>query len=354
MKLLLTTNPGLEDIAGIECREELDCRVVELRKGRGRLIVELESNGVDDYIYTKISSMRSIHSAVLLLATHKVGYSSRALETIYEVTVNSGIEDYLSYPYTFAVESKRIGEGHEYHSMDISRVVGQAVVDVSRSKGIPVAVRLNSPSVIVYAEVDDEIFRVGVLLSGERSMHRRGYRVYDHPAALKPSIAYSMFRIAGITDGEVVLDPMCGGGTVAIEAAMLYENSSIICIDKNIEYIKGAIMNALAARVYNRIQFIVGDSTKLDKLLSHDSVDAVVSNPPYGIRMGSPGMVKRVYRGLLYSLYNVLSSGGRAVFITTESKYMARTSEAVGFKVDHIRRVRHGDLWASIILIRKA
>ncbi len=351
MRLLLKVNPGLEDVALEECTWEARCNPVEVRTGRGRIIAEAQ--GSLEWIYSRTSSMRSLHAAILLLASTRVPKTRDALEEVYRVALSSGAVSYIPEGSNFAVESMRIGEGHEYTSMDLSRVVGQAVIDAARSSGKSIGVRLNSPTIIVYSEVDEDLFSMGILLTGERSLHRRGYRVYDHPAALKPSIAYSMLRLAGARDGDTIMDPMCGGGTVAIEAATLLEDSRILCIDKNPSYIRGAIENALAARVYERITFITGDSTRLEELVDPDSVDVVASNPPYGIRMGDPRMVRRVYKGLARGLAYALTPGGRAAIITTESSYMEKVARAEGLRLAHARKVRHGDLWASILVLEK-
>lgn len=353
MRLLITCNPGLEDIASMECMEEIPgCRVLEERQGRGRVIAEAALDSMED-AYIHGSRMRSIHSLIALAVEEHVGKAGDALDRIYRASLDSGLHKLVPDGATFAVEAERIGEGHEYTSMDVARTVGQAVVDGASAAGRRVHVRLNSPQYTVYAEVDDSVFRAGLLLSGERSMHRRRYKVYDHPAALKPTLAYSMLRLAGARDGETVMDPMCGGGTVAIEAGLLLESSRIICLERNRSYLHGAVLNAHAARLAGRIEFIHGDATRLKEYLEPESVDVVVSNPPYGIRMGDPGFVRRLYKRLAPSLYNAMSPGGRAVLITADAGSLARELSKAGFKITHRRRVRHGDLWAMIIRAEK-
>jgi tRNA (guanine6-N2)-methyltransferase len=239
----------------------------------------------------------------------------------------------------------------------VAKVVGEAVIEAFSEKyGLRPPVRLNSPSIIIYAEVIEDEFRLGILLTGERSRHRRGYRVYDHPAALKPSLAYSMIRISGARDGETIVDPMCGGGTIAIEAALTFPGSRIVCIDKNPAHIRGAKMNALAARVFNRIEFVVGDARRLPEILGEESIDVIISNPPYGIRLGDPTSVRRLYRSFLPAISRSLRGGGRATLITTESDYIINLlrKEVFRLKLSHIRKVRHGDLWASILVLEKS
>ncbi len=350
LRYLLTCNPGLEDITVMEVLEEVPgTRIVEERRGRGRILIEAPI-GVERNFFR----MRSIHSASLLLAEGDVGFDRSALAKIERITKSSGIHRFIPRPGAFAVRSERIGEGHEYTSIDVARVVGKAVQEAYMEEyGFAAEVRLEAPNIALLAEVDNSIFRLGVYIIGERSGHRRGYRVYDHPAALKPTIAYALLRLAGVRDSSVILDPMCGGGTVVIEAAHLFEDARIICVDRSARHIEGAMMNAEAARVDNRIEFYVWDARKLHELLPGDSIDYVASNPPYGIRLGDPHSIRRLYGEFIPSLFSVMSPGGKAVFITTESHYMSRVARLAGFDLIHARKVRHGDLWVSLLVFQK-
>ena len=56
----------------------------------------------------------------------------------------------------------------------------------------------------------------GVRLS-DRTMRHRTYKVEHLPASLRPTLAAAMVRLAGVAPGQVVLDPMCGAGTLLAE-----------------------------------------------------------------------------------------------------------------------------------------
>ncbi|MEE2788749.1 MAG: hypothetical protein VX589_15545 [Myxococcota bacterium] len=60
---------------------------------------------------------------------------------------------------------------------------------------------------------------VSVDTSGDR-LHRRGWRTEQGPAPLRETIAHAFLRWAGWTPGQALLDPMCGAGTIPIEAAI--------------------------------------------------------------------------------------------------------------------------------------
>ncbi len=351
-KYLATCNPGFEDITSQEIREEVpNSSILETRTHRGRILFEAP---LDELTISRIGSLRSIHSAYLLLANTPLGKREGDLEKIYDIVSTTHIGNYIPLDASFAVRATRIGEGHEYTSMDLARITGDAVGKVFKEiYGHEPFVRLNAPSITIYAEIDDEIFRLGIQLFGEKSFHRRGYRIYDHPAALKSSLAYSMLRLVGAKDGSTILDPMCGGGTVAIEASLLFETANIICVDKSRKHIEGAILNSLIARVSSRIKFYVHDARFLDEILEPNSVDYVVSNPPYGIRMGDPGQVRALYREFLPSLYKVMSSNGKASIITADSYYFEKYAREAGFTITHRRKVRHGDLWATVLILEK-
>ena len=353
MRFLATCNPGAEDVTAEEVEWEVEgARVVEVREGRGRVV--FESTGRQWLVYDQIYQLRSVHSVILMAASGKVSMGREGLGDIRRVTLASGIHRLIPPGSTFAVRAERIGEGHEYTSVDVASAVGEAVQAAAEAEmGWRPMVRLSSPSTVVYAEVDGDIFSLGVLLTGERSRHRRRYRVYDHPAALKATLAYVMLRLAGARDGDVIADPMCGGGTVAIEAALLFEDSIVYCVDVNRAHVEGAMMNVRAARVEGRVRVLHGDARRLSEVIGEGVIDVAVSNPPYGIRLGDPVDVRILYREFMPELYRAMRRGGRAAIITAEPAYLERAAVDAGFRVRGRRRVRHGDLWTVIYLLEK-
>ena len=59
-----------------------------------------------------------------------------------------------------------------------------------------------------------------------RALHKRGWRTMGHPAVLKETLAASILLLAGYTGEQPILDPMCGSGTIAIEAAYIALNKA--------------------------------------------------------------------------------------------------------------------------------
>jgi 23S rRNA (guanine2445-N2)-methyltransferase len=77
-----------------------------------------------------------------------------------------------------------------------------------------------SPGVRIHAFLDKDTAAFYLDTSGE-ALHRRGYRRDAGEAPLKENLAAGIVRLSGWKPEEPLLDPMCGSGTIAIEAAMM-------------------------------------------------------------------------------------------------------------------------------------
>lgn len=109
------------------------------------------------------------------------------------------------------------------HSQFGAQKVKDAIVDQFReSCGVRPAVRLERPDVRINVYLDKDIAAVSLDLSGD-SLHRRGYRLEGGSAPLKENLAAAILLRAGWLEiaaaGGELIDPMCGSGTLPIEAA---------------------------------------------------------------------------------------------------------------------------------------
>ncbi|MFP4037771.1 MAG: tRNA (guanine(6)-N2)-methyltransferase, partial [Desulfobacteraceae bacterium] len=323
LDLRATTTPGLEDVAVEEIGEITGQRA--WIQGRGR--VEFKGRQREIFLLNYLS--RSIHRVFLVMAE----FTLDRLEDVYDAIRELGPQRLIDLRQSFAVRAERHGT-HPFRSMDVERAAGQAVVDSFMDRiGSRPSVNLEEPDVTIWVEVRDRCCKVGVDTTGRRSLHRRGYRVAEHPAPLKPSLAYSLVRLSGWSQGELLIDPMCGSGTICIEAALwacgaphrLREDLAVFRLtfldqerfremkaeidysadskayrifgaDIRRSHIASASENARAAGVHPC--FCQGDATRMDL-----GGDRIVTNPPYGLRMGSRRRVKRLYEGFVENLY---------------------------------------------------
>jgi len=351
LELMYTVNPGIEDIAADEISRELGGSIsYELMSGHVYHVVE----NVD---YEAFYRLRSINKVFTLIWKGIIGKGIEDLvlfsKSLSQILRERRIWEYVTPHTSFAVETERIGE-HKFTSIDISRIIGELVIKVVEEvTGKKPKVNLRTPNTIVHAFVRQDKVFVGISLSGSRSLHRRGYRLYDHPAALKPTLAYAMLTLSGTRDKDLIVDPMCGGGTIPIEAAYIHEDSNIYCLDVNKRYVEVAEKNAFAAGVVYKITFDQWDARRIHEYNFPSNIDRVVSNPPYGIRYGDPRVIRRLYSSFLESLYKVLSDNGRVTLITTEYTFLNRLIEKLGYIKIHERIVQHGGLYPHIVVFTK-
>ncbi len=172
--------------------------------------------------------------------------------------------------------------------------------------------------------------------SSGASLHKRGYRPVSAAAPLRETLAAAMVKISRFKGRDVFLDPFCGSGTIAIEAALAAINRApglgrsfaaeswpaidgklwaeereaaraaeyrgeyrILASDIDPAAVKAARENAARAGVADHIGFSVADALKLDLegLLSPPFRSGlVITNPPYGLRIGDSESSESIYR----------------------------------------------------------
>jgi 23S rRNA G2445 N2-methylase RlmL len=109
------------------------------------------------------------------------------------------------------------------HSHFCSLTVKNAVVDQFRDKfGSRPDVDLSEPDLPLTLYLHRGTATLYRVWSGEASLHKRGYRTVIHKAALRETTAAALVLMSGWDcSRETLCDPMCGSGTIAIEAALI-------------------------------------------------------------------------------------------------------------------------------------
>ena len=168
-------------------------------------------------------------------------YASRILLQLAEFTVADDTElyqhcgainwqEHLDLGATFAIDCTLSEKSSLTHSQYAALRVKDALVDQFRELcGERPSVQVEHPDVQIRLHIHGEQAMLSIDLSGE-SLHRRGYRVAGTIAPLKESLAAGIVALAGwnkdVAVDNVFLDPMCGSGTLLIEAALLYGDSA--------------------------------------------------------------------------------------------------------------------------------
>ncbi|MDQ2995755.1 MAG: methyltransferase domain-containing protein, partial [Chloroflexota bacterium] len=147
----------------------------------------------------------------------------------------------------------------------------------------------------------------------------------------------------------VVLDPACGAGTILVEAVALVPSGVICGGDLDSSALETAQANLQAAGIHVELTELgtefdprqraladnaaspiallyQGDAT--DLRLADQTVDAVLSNLPWGKQVTPEIELAPLYRGILAMIERVLAPGGRAVLLTDQAEPMLAALEA--------------------------
>ncbi|MEM1546429.1 MAG: tRNA (guanine(6)-N2)-methyltransferase [Candidatus Methanomethylicia archaeon] len=369
--LVATTNWGLEDICGEEVRRITKYNIdVDVNK------IFFRGNIEDIYIINMTS--RTIHKLIIVL------YRGRFndLNDIYKIAKNLSYVEYIKPDQSFAIRTVRTGS-HDFTSIEAAAKIGKGVIDsYMMDTGVRLKVNLDRPDIEVLCLIRNEELIIGINTTGD-SLHRRGYRVYNHPAALKSTIASAMLMYSKWR-GEPVLDPMCGGGTIIIEAALMARNIPILKFrrdyafrklkihDENLykkiselvwskvnygyyeiygfeispKHIHGAYENLVSADVNDTVKLFLRDAIKIDSYIDLDPKYIIV-NPPYGLREKRTGYVEELYRKFLESISDIYS-GLTLTLITAAKQKFLKTALEIGIKIIDVRHVMHGRLETAV------
>lgn len=144
-------------------------------------------------------------------------------DEVYEVTKAMDWEQYLDKNSTFSVDSVVYSDIFR-HSKFVAYRVKDAIADYFNEKyGERPTVRLNNPDLVFHIHIAGDECTLAFDSSGE-SLHRRGYRVETGAAPINEVLAAGMIMLTGWNGECDFIDPMCGSGTIPIEAALIARN----------------------------------------------------------------------------------------------------------------------------------
>jgi 23S rRNA (guanine2445-N2)-methyltransferase / 23S rRNA (guanine2069-N7)-methyltransferase len=252
---------------------------------------------------------------------------AQGAEGLYAVAESIPWEEYLTPATTFAVEAS-LQKSEHAHSGFVALKIKDAIVDRMRARaGKRPDVDSRTPDVRVLAHLSGTWLQLSLDLAGE-PLNRRGYRIRQTTAPLKETLAAAVLRAAKFSGEEPVLDPMCGSGTLLIEAAWMAARRApslgrtfaverwpelgpaarpllaelraeahaaqrpvaipLWGFDRDEEALGAARANVRAAGLTGPIQLKKGDATQALPL-PEGAGGLLVTNPPYGDRLNTGG-----------------------------------------------------------------
>lgn len=152
-------------------------------------------------------------------------FKAKDADTVYNEVKKVKWEDYLTLDKTFAIDSVIYSEDFT-HSKFVAYRTKDAIVDyfMEKYEKRP-SVRVNNPDLYINIHISHNDCTLSIDSSGE-SLHKRGYRVEQTDAPLNEVLAAGMILKTGWKGESHFIDPMCGSGTLLIEAAMIALNIS--------------------------------------------------------------------------------------------------------------------------------
>ena len=211
-ELIAKTFQGLEEILAQELTE-LGAGNIQI----GRRMVSF--TGDKTMMYRANFNLRT---AIRVLKPIKHFQATNADE-VYNAVKAIAWENYMDNTTSFSVDAVVFSEVFR-HSKFVAYKVKDAIVDYFREKtGSRPSVRINNPDLALNIHIAEDQCTLSLDSSGE-SLHRRGYRQEQVEAPLNEVLAAGMILMTGWRGECDLIDPMCGSGTIPIEAALIARN----------------------------------------------------------------------------------------------------------------------------------
>jgi 23S rRNA G2445 N2-methylase RlmL len=336
--LYATVQPGLEEVAAEEITRDLGGTVK--KTDRGFLVFRTPD------ITPDLLALRTVEDVFLLAwGTDALTYRAADLDQIERWTARGPDWPRLLQLHhrvhpkpkgkpTYRLVAQMTGT-HGYRRVDAGKALARGLAGKLPASWRPAD---ENAAVEVWLTIRGKTAVCGVRLS-DATMRHRTYKSEHLPASLRPTVAAALVRLAGAAPGHVVLDPMCGAGTLLAEQLLLARRrraGEVRVLGGDIE---PAAVRAAAANLR-----AVGPGWRLARWdarrlpLPAASVDRVVCNPPFGVQLGEPGRIGPLYRALVAECDRVLRPGGRAVLLVGEAALLHPPAAAAGWRA--VRRVR--------------
>lgn len=319
-KILIKTEFGLETLVKWEL-EALGYEKTDVNNGY--IIVE----GKIEDVATLNINLRTAER-VMVVAQETL---TRSFEELFQATKAVPWEEWLE------IDGQIIVTGRSHRSQlrsvrSCQSIVKKAIIERMKTATRETFFPETGKEYRIEVMIEDDIGRLLIDTTGD-SLFKRGYRVDAGQAPLKETLAAGLVKLSFWNPSRILLDPLCGSGTILIEAAMIGRNiapglsrtflaenylktpkdiwreardkayeaidqkikMNLYGSDSNPEIIEFAKRNAIEAGVSNDIKFEVKD---ISQQSFEGDYGVMISNAPYGLRIGSEKDISHIYEVL--------------------------------------------------------
>ena len=314
------TMPGLETVAFDEIRAQIaGAHLVKF--ARGVVIFQAPASPVE------LLRLRTTEDVFVQVAhVTKLARVAGALRVLHSATLRADLPAALAQwrrvhagksgaggvaPRTWRVVSQMEGD-HEFRRIDAGKAVSDALRNI-----LPKEMRVvpDDADVEFWLWLHGSEALIGLRLS-DATMRHRQYKREHLPASLRPTVAASLAWLSQPDPTDVVLDPLCGAGTILVERSLLAPAERVLGGDLRADAVEVARRNARAASV--TLDLRAWDATKLP--LPDASVTRIITNLPFGKQIGAPEDNARLYPALAREFARVVTPDGLIVAITSADR----------------------------------
>ena len=263
-------------------------------------------------------------------------FEARSFDELFEETKRINWAKYIPFGAQFPISKASSIKSKLYSTPDIQSIVKKAVVESLKKSYLETGLlKEDKEKYPIYVFIHKDKVTLTIDTSGT-ALHKRGYRERANKAPIRETLAAAIMELVPWRPGRTLVDPMCGSGTLLIEAAMKginmapglnreFISETWRTMDKKIwwdvrreayaqmdedtefkiygydiddEALEIARENAEIAGVADYIEFRHGDATEFT---SNEEYGFIVTNPPYGERLEDTDTVKMLYKQLGYT-----------------------------------------------------
>lgn len=317
--IVITTVFGLESVVKKEC-EKLGFNNLKVQNGK------IEFQGSQKDLVLANLWLRSAERVFIKL----IEFDALSYDDIYDNVNGFNWEDYLSEDGKYIVQGK--SQKSKMHSIsDNQSITKKAIID-----------RLQKIYNKKWFDETKEDYKIHINLFKDRAqvlldtsgtgLHKRGYRTSQNQAPIKETLAAALVQLSNWNGDTPFVDVFCGSGTIPIEAALIAKNIApgisrefdfnhwkfmdkaiykeekvkaykaindkkldIMGFDIDYDAVQIAVSNAINAGVDEDIKFVTKDVAKVGL---KNNFGTIISNPPYGERMGDEDVLNHIYNAL--------------------------------------------------------
>ena len=305
----------------------------------------------------------------------EISKKTKPEDALYEAIKAIDWSTYMTADTTFAIDATVYSETFR-NSRFVTYRVKDAIADYWQDKaGKRPNVKVSDPDLLINVHIANETVTVSLDSSGE-SLHKRGYRVATTEAPINEVLAAGMLLMAGWKGQSDFYDPMCGSGTLPIEAALIARNIAPGVFRKSFAFEKWLDFDAeLWSDIYNDDSrerdfehkiygsdasfYAIQQATKnvksagvardvelrqvrMEELKPLSSNPLVMINPPYGERLASNKDMEDLY-GKIGTALKHQFTGATAWIISSNDAAM----KCIGLKPSKKMRLLNGELYCQ-------